>query len=89
MTTPPLQNMTHTARAVWLEAYELGSTEGWQRGYEAAEADLAALQRRAYAVVKNAAHRDSLPFDQMCERRGEHARAERQRQLLTERGVTA
>lgn len=87
MSAPLIQNMTPRARGIWLEAYELGAAEGWRRGYGAAEADLAALQRQAHAVVQQAAR--GIPYAQLCERRGEHARAQRQRQILQDRKVMA
>ena len=80
-----LADMTPDARASWLAVYELGCRDGYARGYEAAEADLAAIQRRAHAVVQQAAR--AVPYDVLCERRGEHARAERQRAILRERGI--
>lgn len=80
-----LNRMTDDARASWLAVYELGARDGWQRGYEAAEADLAAVQARAHASVQQAARTPS--YDELCDRRGEHERAERQRAILHERGI--
>lgn len=87
MSAPLIPNMTPRARGIWLEAYELGAAEGWRRGYDAAEADAQAVHRQAHAVVQQAAR--SIPYAALCERRGEPHRAQRQRRLLTERGVTA
>lgn len=80
-----LNAMTDDARASWLAVYELGCRDGFTRGYEAAEKDAAEIHRRAHAVVQAIAERD--PYDVLAERRGEHRRAERQRQLMRERGV--
>lgn len=80
-----LNRMTDDARASWLSVYELGLRDGWARGYEAAEADLAAVQARAHASVQQAARTPS--YDELCDRRGEHERAERQRAILHERGI--
>ncbi|PYF99252.1 hypothetical protein SAMN05216184_108134 [Georgenia satyanarayanai] len=80
-----LGTMSDDARASWMAVYELGMQAGWQMGYDAAEADLSAIQRRAHATVQDVAR--GLPYDVLCERRGERHRAERQRQTLKERGV--
>lgn len=82
-----LAQMTPDARASFLAVFQLGAEAGWHDGYRAAEEDLAAIQRRAHAVVQAAAR--SLPYDALAERRGEHHRAERQRELLRQQGVTA
>jgi len=74
-----LAEMTPDARASWLAVYELGCRDGYARGYAAAEVDLAAIQRRAHATVQDIAR--GLPYDVLCERRGEHDRAERQRAI--------
>lgn len=47
-----LASMTDDARASWLAVYELGARDGWARGYEAAEEDMAALWRQAHATVQ-------------------------------------
>lgn len=50
-----LATMTDDARASWLAVYELGVRDGWGRGYQAAEDDMATQWRRAHAVVQQAA----------------------------------
>lgn len=82
-----LAQMTPDARASFLAVFQLGAEAGWHDGYRAAEEDLAAIQRRAYAVVQAAARTE--PFDALAERRGEPARAARQRELLRDRGIAS
>lgn len=80
-----LAAMTPDARASWMAVYELGARDGWERGYQAAEDDMATLWRRARDVVQSIAQ--TPPYDLLAERRGEQHRAERQRQTLKERGI--
>lgn len=80
-----LATMTDDARAAWLAVYELGVRDGWARGYQAAEDELAAIQRRAHVVAREAARGE--PYDVLADRRGEHSRAERYRQLMRDRGI--
>lgn len=80
-----LADMDDQARASWLAVYELGARDGWARGYQAAEDDLAAIQRRAHDVVQALAKNST--YDALADRRGDHARAERQRAILHERGI--
>lgn len=80
-----LAGMPANAQAAWLAVYELGVRDGWSRGYAAAEAEFAELHRRAHAVVHEAAGRE--PYDVLADRRGDHRRAHRQRELLAERGI--
>ena len=82
-----LAQMTDDARASWLAVYELGVRDGWQLGFTAAEEELAEIQRRAHAQVQAAAR--AVPYDVLAGRRGEPARAARQRELLRERGIAS
>lgn len=77
--------MSDDARASWMAVWELGLTEGWNRGYQAAEDDMAARWRHAHAVTQAVAQ--TTPYDVLADRRGEHDRAERQREILRERGI--
>lgn len=92
MVTPSEPEIPHPAQLppelqrLVLAYYETGLTHGWDLGYRAAEtrhqdswAAFAALARTA---------RTGEPYDQICERRGEHDRAEQHRDLMRERGIT-
>lgn len=80
-----LTQMTDEARASWLAVYELGVRDGWARGYEAAEDDMAAHWARAHAIIQAAARHE--PYDVLADRRGEHTRAQQHRTLLQALGV--
>lgn len=84
---PPtdIATLTPRARAVWDEAYELGCTAGWVRGWDAAHEQTAAIHRHAFAVVQDAARQPS--FAELCELRGEPGRAAAQVRLLRGRGI--
>ena len=77
----PLAELSVQGRADAWEFYRLGSiqgleqgrAEGYREGYQAAEADMAALQRHAVAVVRS--HEPSYPV--LARRRGDFARADR------------
>ena len=76
----PLAELTDQGRANAWEFYRLGSiqgleqgrAEGYREGYQAAEADMAALQRHAVSVVRS--HEPSYPV--LARRRGDYARAD-------------
>lgn len=82
---PLLHEMNPWGQEVALEYYGAGVKIGWEDGYRAAEADMAALQRRCVAIARSVASHP--PYDEMCELRGEPERAKVQRQLLKERGI--
>ena len=82
---PALNTMTPRAQRIALAYYERGHQDGWGRGWDAAEAEAAAIQRAAHAVAQQAAKTPT--FADLCERRGQHTRATRQRAILTERGI--
>lgn len=67
--------------------YEAGLTHGMALGRQQLEDELAAEWAALRAVVMPVALRE--PFDELAERRGQRDRAERQRQTLRDRGVTA
>ena len=77
----PLAELSVQGRANAWEFYRLGSiqgleqgrAEGYREGYAQAEADMAALQRQAVAVVRS--HEPSYPV--LARRRGDFARADR------------
>ena len=86
----PLAELSVQGRANAWEFYRLGSiqgleqgrAEGYREGYAQAEADMAALQRHAVAVVRT--HEPSYP--ELCRRRRDFARADRAEQRARERG---
>lgn len=84
---PHLAEMTPRDQNLWLHGYEHGFTAGTAHGRELEEADLASLQRAAVASARGAADRG--PYADLADRRGEHDRADRQRELLRARGVAA
>lgn len=53
-------------------------TDDYQRGYSAAVADMAALQRQQVAIAREAAQ--AGPYSALCDLRGDHERAQRARQ---------
>ncbi len=70
-----------------LASYELGVEHGISIGREQAEDEWRARQAVSAAVARHIAEAGSLV--DLCERRGERDRAERQRSILRERGVSA
>lgn len=90
-----LAQMTEDARASWLAVYELGCRDGWERGYAAAEVDMAALWHQAHATVEHFAKqptRDELATAR--ERRLEEYQAavregRLHRHIVGERGIGA
>lgn len=76
----------------WITGYREGRAAGIQEGREQLAAQLDA-ERREWLEIENralAAHLSSTPtFAALCDIRGDHERAARQRQILTERGIEA
>ena len=70
--------------AAW---YASGLDAGIELGRRQAEAELDAVWNATARRVQALGKPESVPYDQIAERRGEHRRAERQRQILRERGV--
>lgn len=87
--SPDLWAMAPRAQTIALEWFEAGVSVGYAdgvaQGRQAAEQELAAIQRAAVASARVTAN--SVPFDVLAERRGEHDRAAAHRALLRERGV--
>lgn len=79
--------MTPHGQAVWCEAYATGYEHGIAEGRRQAEAEDAAAWARMRETIHAAGKGDAADFAKVCERRGEHDRAERIRQLWTERGI--
>lgn len=88
LVAPPPENMTEQAQRIAFElvdvGYAMGRQQGHLEGYLAAEADMAALQRQAAAISRNV----GVPYAALADRRGDHARATSNRQLLRERGIS-
>lgn len=84
---PLLHEMQPWGQEVALAYYEAGVKVGWGDGYQAAENDMAALQRQAVASARAAANNPN--FTELCHRRGDHQRAHRQQQIMKERGLVA
>lgn len=82
---PSLAAMNAHATKVALAYYEAGLEHGIELGRAQAEAEMDERWRPAYEIVQAAARRE--PYAELCERRGEPERAERQRRLLRERGI--
>jgi hypothetical protein len=83
---PTLHDLPAQAQQIVLAYYEAGLTHGYDLGYRAAEARHEAGWA-AFAALARAA-RSGEPYDQVCERLGEHERAEQHRRLMRERGIT-
>ena len=78
--SPPFEAMTPHGQAVWLEAYGLGCRDGFTRGWDAHEAQEAALQRWAASIAHSVASR--LPYAELCDLRGEPERAAQARERM-------
>lgn len=85
-TGPPRVIVTHEDD-LHVPSYGLGYADGLEAGRRQLEAEWTDLHAAAAAVARRAAARE--PFDVLAERRGDRARAERQRELLRARGVVA
>lgn len=79
--------MTERGASVATAYYESGYGAGYAAGYARAEADLAALQRRAAGLVRELGRPQHADYATLCDRRGEPAAAECQRAILRERGI--
>jgi len=90
-----LATMSLRERAAFMAGYETGYLERMDREgrtYAQAIEDLAAHYVRMVAlneeIERNLASTVAgVPFAELCERRGDPARAERQRRILRERGI--
>ena len=82
---PSLAELSPSATELALAYYEAGLEHGYQLGYRQAEADYDEAGAAFARLVRRAAK--DPPYDELCERRGEPAMAERQRDLLRERGL--
>jgi len=74
------------SEAYW-HGYERGYQDGIDHGRRQLEAEWVALHAEAVTVSRMVAETPS--FADLSERRGEFRRAQRQRQILAERGVSA
>ena len=82
---PLLHRMSPRARAIALDWWEAGYSEGVLAGRQQAEDDWRGRQEVSAAIARQVAA--SGPFDALCEARGEAERAERHRALVAERGI--
>lgn len=69
--------------SAWTGAHREGLNEGYAQGYRAALDTEARAQREALRGIPL----DGDSYANLADQRGEHDRAERQRQILTERGI--
>lgn len=87
--SPDLWAMAPRAQTIALEWFEAGVSVGYAdgvaQGRQAAEQELAAIQRAAVESARRTADRG--PYADLAERRGEHDRAARQRAHLAGRGA--
>lgn len=83
---PRLNEMNAHGQYVALAYYESGLKHGYAAGYDDCEAEVNAQQAHAASLSRMVAMRPS--YADLCERRGEHERAERQRAILRERGIS-
>ena len=83
---PSLAEIPAAIQRLVIAYYEAGLDHGFQLGYRASEAHYEAAWSAFAAKVRHAAA--AKPYDELCEERGERDRAESQRRLLKERGIT-
>lgn len=86
MSAPTLVELNAKGQAIVLEYYEAGVVAGIAEGRRQVEAEVAAQWRHAYESSQMIARTPS--YVELAERRGEPERADRQRQILQERGIT-
>lgn len=84
-TVPTLAQMNERGQAIALAYFEAGRIEGWRAGWDAHEAAEEARWRWIGAQVGKVS--EGVPFDELCERRGWHEKAEAHRALMRERGI--
>ena len=82
---PDLRDMAPRARAIALGYYEAGYTTGIAAGREQLEQEW--TDQHAYAALIARQVAEHGPYADLAERRGHHLRAERQREILAERGL--
>jgi hypothetical protein len=70
-----------------LPSYELGLVHGTERGRRQLEDEWRGAYEVSAEVARFIAQHGS--YAELCERRGEPERAERQRQIVRERGISA
>jgi len=92
--TRSLWNLTPASQEYALEWYEAGLLEGRRAGYEAGYRDgfidgAAAFRDQMERAAQITGWANALlpSYSELCRRRGEHERAERNDALLRERGV--
>lgn len=83
---PTLVEMNPWGRTVATSYYEAGVRAGITEGRRQVEDEVAAQWRHAYESSQMIARTPS--YVELAERRGEVERADRQRQILLERGIT-
>lgn len=86
-TIPLTAEMNARGRAIATSYYESGFVSGYVRGRADEAEALARLQRTAAAVAGVVAK--AGPYAGLADKRGEHERADRQRSILRERGISA
>lgn len=88
---PELHELPPHIQDIALDYYRQGQNnardQAWRKGYRAAEADMAALQRQAVQQARTAAEEPT--FDELLELRGQTEDAARYRDFLAERGIIA
>jgi hypothetical protein len=83
---PPLESISPRARDVCLAWYQAGLEDGVRLGRRQVEDEWRGAMTVSAAIARQVAARE--PFAVLADRRGQPERAERQRALLRERGVT-
>ncbi|WP_454778717.1 hypothetical protein [Georgenia muralis] len=83
---PALHHLPLEIQTIALAYFEVGRTEGWAAGYAAADADEDARWAHLARLIGNISR--GIPYDELCERRGDHTRAEQHRTLMRRRGIT-
>lgn len=82
---PDIATMNTRGQHIASEFYRSGYEHGWQAGYDAARAEQDALDAKAAGLGTMLSRTPS--YAELCDRRGQHDRAEAQRRTLRDRGV--
>lgn len=83
--TPALHELSPRGREIVLDYYASGYAAGLEAGRRQLEDEWDGRMEASAAVARMIAA--SVPYDELALRRGEPARAARQRQILAERGI--
>lgn len=81
-----IARLSRRDRQLWLDGYVWGFQHGVDRGLEISEDEWRGRMAVSAAIARQIA--EAGPYDALADRRGEHDRAQAQRDLLAERGIS-